>query len=275
MIKMEKILLACDLDRTVLPNGPQPLSKNAPQLFHDFVSQKHIILAYLSGRNINLIQTAIRKFKIPLPYVAVGDVGTSMYFRNLNSFHKHSNWSKEISPDWNGYSGGDIHHLINDIDLLQLQEAENQNEFKQSYYTPENLDSKKLILEIESRLEKKSINAAIIFSIDEQTHKGLLDIIPASATKKHALQYLQKYLNLNHDQVVYAGDSGNDIQPLTSGCKAILVKNARRQVKDEVKKIAKEKKIQDKLYFAQGSYKRMNGNYVAGILEGLNYFGLE
>jgi hypothetical protein len=40
-----------------------------------------------------------------------------------------------------------------------------------------------------------------------------------------------------------------------------------------VKKIATEKNILDKIYFAKDGFSGMNGNYVAGILEGLNYFG--
>jgi hydroxymethylpyrimidine pyrophosphatase-like HAD family hydrolase len=179
----KKLLLACDLDRTVLPNGVQPLSENAIPAFSEFVSRPAVTLAYMSGRHLGLIKDALKEFKIPLPDIAVGDVGTTMYFKKNNDFEVHDGWTKEISDDWQGFNGTDIHKLISDIKNLKLQETSKQNTFKQSYYTPVEIDKKDLIDEIQKRLKAKNIQAAVIFSIDEQANTGLLDILPASATK--------------------------------------------------------------------------------------------
>ncbi len=272
-MKFTRLLLACDLDRTVLPNGPQPLSEEAIPAFEKFVSQPEVILAYLSGRNLGLIKDSLRDFKIPMPDIAVGDVGTTMYFHKNGDFEVHEGWIHEIENDWGKYSGPDIHKLVSSIKELTLQEPEKQNTFKQSYYTPVEINKKTLIYEIQNRLKNKGIKAAVIFSVDEMAHTGLLDILPASATKKHALEYLHKHLNLSKDEIIFAGDSGNDIEPLTSGYKAILVNNARKPVRQEVQEIAEEKDILSQIYFAKGNFQEMNGNYIAGILEGLNYFG--
>ncbi len=267
------LLLACDLDRTVLPNGPQPLSEDAVPVFREFVSRPAVTLAYMSGRSLGLIKDSLRDFKIPMPDIAVGDVGTTMYFQKNGAFEAHEGWKKEIGQDWQGYSGTDIHQMISDRPELTLQEPEKQNTFKQSYYTPVDVDKKALVSDIQNRLKSKNILAAVVFSVDEIAHTGLLDILPASATKKHALAYLEKNLSQPKDRIVFAGDSGNDIEPLTSGYKAIVVNNAREDVKKEVREIAEQKSILSKIYFAAGGYKGMNGNYIAGILEGLEHFG--
>jgi len=99
--KKERLLLACDLDRTVLPNGKEPLSDGATDAFKTFTADGRVILAYLSGRNLALIKDAIRQYDIPVPDIAVGDVGTSMYFKH-NEFMLHDGWSVEIASDWGG-----------------------------------------------------------------------------------------------------------------------------------------------------------------------------
>ena len=262
------LLLACDLDRTVLPNGPEPLAPGAVEAFAKFVQQPFVHLAYVSGRDLGLIQTALADYHIPLPHSAVGDVGTTIYRRVDGQFSIDTGWSNSIAPDWNGLAGPDIHHLIAHLPDLRLQEDSKQNTYKLSYYTPEHIAKDQLINEIQIILQQHKIKAAVIFSIDQIVHTGLLDILPAHATKQHAVDYLRTSLDLSMDQVVYAGDSGNDIEPLTSGYKAILVHNALPSVREEVSAVAATKHVANKIYYAQG-------NYVSGILEGLDQFGYE
>lgn len=268
------LLLACDLDRTVLPNGPEPLSDGAIKAFQQFIAQPHVHLAYVSGRSLKLIQDALNQYDIPLPHTAVGDVGTTIYRRQNNNFTIDAGWSNAIAPDWQGQTGQAIHQLIAHLPELRLQEASKQNTFKLSYYTPVQIEKNRLITQIQAILQKNQIKAAVIFSVDQIVNTGLLDILPAHATKLHAVEYLRTSLELTFEQVVYAGDSGNDIEPLTSGYKAIVVHNALPEVIDEVKLIASSKKVEQKIYYATGGYKGMNGNYVAGILEGLQKFGI-
>lgn len=271
----KKLLLACDLDRTVLPNGNEELSKGAMELFVDFASKEWVTLAYLSGRNLALIKEAIHTYDIPVPDIAVGDVGTSMYFKE-SDFTLHDGWSKEIASDWNGKTGDDIAKLVEKVaPNLKRQEDEHQNIYKLSYYTAVDADGAMLRSDIGKLLTDEGINAAVVFSVDELHGKGFLDILPKEATKKHALQYLEKQLGLTHEQIVFAGDSGNDLEPLTSGYPAILVKNASSSVKEEVMKTAASEGVLNSVYFAKGDFRGMNGNYVAGILEGLDHYGYD
>jgi len=75
-----------------------------------------------------------------------------------------------------------------------------------------------------------------------------------------------------HDQTVFAGDSGNDMPALTSGLQAVLVKNARDKVRDEAVQQVQVAGHDGCLYLAQGGLLGMNGNYSAGVLEGLVHF---
>ena len=75
----QKLLLCCDLDRTLLPNGPQDESPNARRLFLELANLPEVVLAYVSGRDLVLLQEAIADFGLPLPQYAVGDVGSTVY----------------------------------------------------------------------------------------------------------------------------------------------------------------------------------------------------
>lgn len=270
-----KILLACDLARTVLPEGDHALSRGAVSVFKEFVIQKNVILAYFSGKNLEFIQDALHTYAIPFPDIAVGDEGTTMYFRqdHNSQFKRHLGWEKIIAQDWNGKNGADIHQLIKHLPGLKVQEPEKQNTFKQSYYLPLSVDHKIIAAQIKQILREHDLQAAVIYCVHPKKKIGLLDIIPKNATKKHALRYLQAHLKIDFQNVIYAGDSGNDIKPLTSGYKTIVVHNASSAVKKEVRQIAKFKQILSQVYFAKGGFRDMNGNYVSGILEGLEHFG--
>ena len=78
--------------------------------------------------------------------------------------------------------------------------------------------------------------------------------------------------NFPKNRTIFAGDSGNDLDVLTSGMNSILVKNALEDVRKEaIKKLSDESMI-DRLYLPQGNFFGMNGNYAAGVLEGLARF---
>ena len=72
--------------------------------------------------------------------------------------------------------------------------------------------------------------------------------------------------------MVFAGDSGNDLDALTSGLQAILVKNSAPEVQKTARQELEEQGRTGCLYIAEGGLKGMNGNYAAGVLEGLVHF---
>ncbi len=72
--------------------------------------------------------------------------------------------------------------------------------------------------------------------------------------------------------MVFGGDSGNDLTVLTSGIQAVLVKNASTRIQQTAVEILAQKGQLNKLYLARGQFMGMNGNYSAGLLEGIAHF---
>lgn len=263
-----RILLCSDLDRTLLPNGLQPESPQARPLLRRLAEHPDVILAYVSGRHLGLIEQAMTEYALPAPAYAVGDVGTSIYHSQEGDWRLWAQWSQYIAADWAGHTAADLAHLFTDIESIALQEAEKQNRFKLSYYASAALDHAALIAEMQVRLQAQSVRASLVWSVDETSAAGLLDVLPASATKLGAVRFLMAELGFDDHQVLFAGDSGNDLPVLISGLPAVLVANATAEVRSE----ALHTSAPGNLYCAQGGFLDMNGNYAAGVLEGLAHF---
>jgi hydroxymethylpyrimidine pyrophosphatase-like HAD family hydrolase len=87
--------------------------------------------------------------------------------------------------------------------------------FKQSYYVDH--ERNEVILNVVDERVKGRFDEVIVYSFDSQTGKGLLDFLPQSATKQTALEYIAEELGIDKLEVVFCGDSGNDVFPLTAG----------------------------------------------------------
>lgn len=269
---MTEILLCCDLDRTVLPNGKQPESPDARPLFRTLAQRSELTLAYVSGRNKSLLLEAIDDYGLPVPNYAIGDVGTTIYQVDGDAWRTWDAWSEDISHDWSGRNHDDLALLFQDIDALTLQESEKQNTYKLSYYAPTNTDRNALLADMNNRLNGFGVQASLIWSIDEAKAVGLLDVLPRHATKYHAIRFLMDGKGFDEGNTVFAGDSGNDLLALTSGLQAVLVRNAHSDVREEAVRIVRKKELERRLYIARGDFLGMNGNYAAGVLEGLAHF---
>lgn len=272
---MQKLFICTDLDRTLLPNGKQAESPEARSIFARLVGRPEVCLAYVSGRNLSLVQEVIQEYSLPLPDFIVGDVGSTIYHFNGDIWQYYQNWSQEIAADWQGLNSIDLQPLftdIVDISHLTLQEADKQSRFKLSYYLPLDLNNQALQDCMNLRLQEQNIAASLIYSIDEAKGIGLLDILPANATKFHAVEFLRCQLDFDYSNTVFAGDSGNDLPVLVSDVPSILVANAH----DDIIKTAQlQTQLQgnsQSFYLAKGGFLGMNGNYSAGILEGIAYY---
>ena len=272
MAGLQKILICSDLDRTLIPNGFQKESAYARPVFRQLVEHSNIYLAYVSGRDRKLILDAIEEFYLPMPDYAIGDVGTTLY-RVLNgNWQLSDDWCDEIGQEWKGLGWQGLAEFFKDMEEIRLQEPEKQNPYKLSFYTNQGVDHQRLINDIRLVLSVKGIRANVIFSVDEISTNGLLDIIPARANKLHAIRFLMQQEQFSDDRTVFAGDSGNDLDVLTSGLQAILVKNAMDEVRNEAIETLADKQMINQLYLPKGNFEAMNGNYAAGVLEGLVHF---
>jgi sucrose-6F-phosphate phosphohydrolase len=266
------ILICTDLDRTLLPNGNQPESRGARERFARLVARPNVALAYVSGRHRELVMEAIAEYRIPLPDFVIGDVGTSIYSINDTQWVIWQSWLDEIAPDWCGLGREELHALFDQLDPLRLQPPAKQNRFKLSYYAPPDINSDQLLDEMARRLQAHHINASLIWSVDETVPVGLIDVLPQRATKLHAVRFLMSQAGFEMEHTVFAGDSGNDLPVLVSPVHSVLVANATPEVRKEALALASKQNTLDTLYLAKGNFRGMNGNYSAGILEGLARF---
>ena len=120
---------------------------------------------------------------------------------------------------------------------------------------------------------KGRFDEVIVYSFDSQSGDGLLDFLPNSATKQTALEYVAAEFGAKKEDVVFCGDSGNDVFPLTAGFSGVLVKNADEQLVASVKKAA-DANPDLRVYFAKGGFLGLNGFYTSGVIEGAYHYGI-
>ena len=264
-------ILATDLDRTLLPNGSWPADPGAIELFNELTEKHSVYVVYVTGRNLNLAENAIKEYGIRHPHFLIGDVGTSIRKYQQGDWHPDTGWDahvKQSSPRWDAEA---IRDAVAGIDGLVEQEREHCSQFKQSYYVDH--ENKDTILEaVDDRVEGK-YDEVIVYSFDSQTGKGLLDFLPDSATKQTALEYIAEELGTDKTDVVFCGDSGNDVYPLTASFSGVLVRNADEQLVANVKR-ALQAAPEIRVYFARGGFKDLSGYYTSGVIEGAYHYGI-
>ncbi|MEE4146491.1 MAG: HAD-IIB family hydrolase [Halieaceae bacterium] len=269
----ERLLLCTDLDRTLIPNGPQPESPGARDAFTRLVGDTRVVLVYVTGRHRQLVEEALEQYELPQPDFVIGDVGTTIYrMESAGRWQPDPSWDKQIGSDWQGMTNPDLQGLLGDLSALRLQEAHKQNSHKLSYYHALDCDLEATSSAIETRLQSRGVKARLVWSVDEPEGVGLLDILPRAASKYHAIAWLQRQLAFTDDDTVFSGDSGNDIEVLASPVPAVLVANCEAQVREQALREAAAQGYSDRLYLARGGFRGMNGNYSAGILEGIAHY---
>jgi len=263
------------MDRTLIPNGLATESEFARQRFSDFVAEPEVRLVYVTGRDLQLVKQAIVDYDLPIPDYVITDVGTKIYKIKESEWQALDEWAHQIDGDWRGQSRLDLQQLLTEVAGLTLQEHEKQNQHKLSYYVDLQKDKKRILNKVETFFNELGIAANLVWSLDDETNQGLLDILPKSANKLHAVTFLQQRLRYEFGEMLFSGDSGNDLDVLASLIPSVLVANASDEVRDAAKKLACDRGHSLALYCADGRYLTMNGNYAAGILEGVWHFFAE
>lgn len=267
-----KLLLCTDMDRTVIPNGLQPETPGARAIFSRFCAQSAVTLVYVTGRHLALMQEAIDDYELPQPDYAITDVGTRIYHRVGDQWISMQEWEDEINQEWQNIEPAHIIELVMSIEGVILQEAEKQNPHKISFYVDlEKLNESSCLSKVVEKLSILNIPTNLIWSIDETSETGLLDILPPRANKLHAIEFLQGCLHYGPTEVVFAGDSGNDLQVLTSSIQSVLVANATEELKMQALNSAEQEGTGAHFYLAQ-TLKDDNGYYSSGVLQGVYHY---
>ncbi len=198
-----------------------------------------------TGRHIESAQEILEEKGVPQPDIFITSVGSEIHYGHDISPDK--DWARHINYRWHPER---IQELMENYDGVQLQEEDNQREFKVSYYVDTEIAPP--VKEIIRDCRKNKISVRTIFS-----HGQFLDFLPMRASKGLAVWYLSNKWGIPMERIVVAGDSGNDQEMLETSALSIVVGN----FSPELKKLQGKSRI----YFAKASFAK-------GIFEGMDYY---
>ena len=258
-------VLATDMDGTFIPMEGDSQNQTDLLELQGELDRNDIALMYVTGRHFDLVLDAIRSYGLPSPPWMICDVGASIYHINdLGTYTTLDAYTQQLIAIVGEHSRDALVRQINETVDLRLQEEEKQTEFKVSYYCDaEMLDD--AVQRLTSALELARLPYRIISSVDPFTGVGLIDLLPAGVSKAYALRWWAGYTQSDHESIIFAGDSGNDVAALTAGYRSIVVGNAERSVVDQVQLSHREKAWSDRLVIS-------SAHATSGVLEGLRYF---
>nr|VFK28295.1 MAG: hypothetical protein BECKMB1821G_GA0114241_103539 [Candidatus Kentron sp. MB]VFK32497.1 MAG: hypothetical protein BECKMB1821I_GA0114274_10341 [Candidatus Kentron sp. MB]VFK75948.1 MAG: hypothetical protein BECKMB1821H_GA0114242_10371 [Candidatus Kentron sp. MB] len=125
--------MATDLDGTLLPNGPWKSDEGVIAQFNEWTQRHDILVVYVTGRNLEFTESAIREYGIRYPDILCSDVGSCIRRYRNGQWELNEGWGAHVekaSPKWDTAAIG---NALVGIDGLREQPLENQNRFKQSY----------------------------------------------------------------------------------------------------------------------------------------------
>ena len=265
------LLICTDLDGTLIPDGRAAESPEARTAFARCVERPEVSLAYVTGRHRALIEEAIAEFSLPVPDFVIGDVGTSIYDVAGAEWVAAAQWDEALQAQWEPETPHRLRSALEGPCFLQLQDETRQGRFKLSYDVAPEVDGEEVLAQSRRQLEALEVEVRLIFSRDSQG-VGLLDVVPSSAGKLPAIDFLINRGRFRPERFLFAGDSGNDMDVFVSPLPAVVVANASATVRERAQRIARDRGLSAKLYLAQTGPLGMNGNYSAGILQGLVHF---
>ncbi len=238
-------LFSSDLDGTLA--GNRDASRRFAAFWRGLAPETRPLLVYNSGRLVDDILSFIVEEGLPPADLVIGGVGTMMAGDALPGLH--AEYADFIGGS---YDAPTIANLVSDFPGLDPQPDRYQHDHKSSWYlhgaTTERLSA------LEQRIAGGEMQVKIVYSSDRD-----LDILPADADKGNALAWLCGKLGVPLDEVVVAGDTGNDTDMfLLDGVRGIIPANGR----DELR-----------LRFSDdGRVYRARGKEADGVIEGLRHW---
>jgi HAD superfamily hydrolase (TIGR01484 family) len=257
-------LLASDLDGTLIPPRNTVGDGGIGGLQRAIEGRMDLAIAYVTGRSLALALEGITRHRLPPPGILVCDVGTSVFVAEEGAFVPDPAYRELMLEALGGTAPRSVRDRLAELPGLELQEEEKQAEFKLSYYVPGGHDVGEAAALAGEILEGEGL-FNVVHSVDPLDGRGLLDVLPRGVAKDVAVRYLHDRSGVPEEDLVYAGDSGNDAAAMLSGFNVVVVGNADEELKRSIRDESSRLGIADRVYFARASF-------AAGVLEGCRRF---
>lgn len=240
-----KMFFISDLDGTLIEDDKELASL---QEIKNWILANRDAVAFgiSSGRNKTLTLQAIEEHGLPYPDMMVCSAGTEIYY--TKDVIADAGWEHHINHQWKRAA---IETALINYPKLQLQEQAAQWPLKLSYYADADFNENDLA-DLHHYLDEKKLRAKILL-----TDNKCLDILPVRAGKGNAVRYLGYKWQMPVENIVTAGNGGNDIDMLSGKAKGIVVAN----YSPELEALKNSRHV----YFAATPLSK-------GVWEGINFY---
>lgn len=259
-------MFASDLDGTLIPLAEMDEKERLVSQINARLAQSKLPIVYVTGRHLSLALEGIADAGLQQPDYFITDVGTQVFAKDGGEWKLVEEYANALSQQWSGEERKKLLTIASSFIELELQEHEKQSRYKLSFYAkPEFLkDASGAFDSFKQTLNESQIPYQLISSLNPENNLALLDLLPPSASKFSALSVVADTCSIPSNEILYFGDSGNDLAVFLSGIPSVLVANTAADVREEVRRYT-EQNAQAQIYFA-----KMNAT--AGVLEGIDYF---
>lgn len=237
-----RFLLASDLDGTLL--GDEEDARCLRQFFS--LHQNRVTLAYVTGRYRRSVLELIAAGRLPRPRFICSDVGTEILDMGDPGNAIGQTYAAQVAPAW---SLDEIYRRGVGDGITRQEFDAGQPRFQAGFYWDTQPATLTAFHERLSGIEGLYI---------QTSYETYLDVLPATLGKGNAVRFLREQLAFSPDQVVVAGDAGNDRQMFETEFRGIVPVNAL----DELKALAR----QPWHYHSPQPVAR-------GVIDGLRHFG--
>ncbi|MDD5320542.1 MAG: HAD-IIB family hydrolase [Methylococcales bacterium] len=187
--------------------------------FVQFIREKRkkFIFGIATGRRLDSALAVLKKYRIPMPDILITSLGTEIYY--APQLIADIAWTYHIDHLWTPQV---LRRIIGGLPGLMPQAKSEQSRFKLSYHYDSNIAPP--MEEILTLLRQQELSANPIFSFGQ-----FFDIIPARASKGHALRYIARQWNIPLERILVTGGSGADEDMLRGNTLGVVVANRHRE----------------------------------------------
>ncbi|WP_110669919.1 HAD-IIB family hydrolase [Salinicola halophilus] len=204
-------LLVCDIDNTLTGSPDGIRAFNAW-----YRAQPLLGFGVATGRSFHSALSILEQAGIHYPQLIISSVGSEIHYLDANgvTYHRDDGWSAWIDRRWHREA---VREALVDFPGLTPQGALEQRRHKLSYFSDGDAG---IVGRLRERLQARDLAASVIHS-----HARYLDVLPVDASKGQAVEHVRRRLKIARDALYVAGDSGNDLDMLSSVPCSIVVAN--------------------------------------------------